>query len=217
MALLELKDIGYRYSSKTPKVLSDINLSFEKGATYALMGESGSGKTTLLSIMARLDFPSEGKLYYNGEDASKLNPNTYRATKVAVIFQQYNLLPNYTAFDNLISALNISRYKGNFAERASELLNEVKLAPEKHRRLSQHLSGGEQQRVAIARAIASDTDVILADEPTGSLDKDNSENVMHLIMTLSKKYGKCLIVATHSDSIAEHLDETIRISNGKIF
>jgi len=216
MALLELEDIGYRYSPKTPNVLSSINLSFEKGVMYALMGESGSGKTTLLSIIAKLDSPSEGRLYYNGKDASKLNSNAYRANEVAVIFQQYNLLTNYTALDNLIVALNISRYKGNCTKRAIEILNEVNLEPEKHKRLTQHLSGGEQQRVAIARAIVSNAEVILADEPTGSLDKDNSEIVMRLVMDLSKKHNKCMIIATHSNSIAEYSDEIIRISNGKI-
>ena len=214
--ILKLENIGYKYTSKSPQVLSGINCEFEKGVLYAVMGESGSGKTTLMSIIAKLDKPGTGKIYYNGEDVAKLNPNKYRSNKVSVIFQQYNLLVNYTALDNLITILNISGYKGDYRQRAAQLLNEVNLAPGKHGRLVQHLSGGEQQRVAIARALASDAEIILADEPTGNLDKTNSEKVMALFVTMKEKHNKCVILVTHSDIVAAYADKVVYIENGVI-
>jgi putative ABC transport system ATP-binding protein len=214
--LLELRDITYKYTRKSPAVLNNISCSFERGLLYAVMGESGAGKTTLMSIIARLDKPNGGKIYYKGDDVAKMGANRYRANKVSVIFQNYNLLTNYTVLDNITTVLNLSGYKGNYAKRAEELLAEVNLAPEKYKRLAQHLSGGEQQRVAIARALASDAEIILADEPTGNLDKTNSENVMKLFVALKERHQKCVIIVTHSDYVASYADRVVNISDGRI-
>jgi putative ABC transport system ATP-binding protein len=193
-----------------------MSYEFEKSKLYAIMGGSGSGKTTLISIIAALDKPTEGKIYYDGADISKISGDEYRAKKVSIIFQSYNLLYNYTAVDNITTILNISGYKGAYNKKADELLEEVGIPMEKRGYVVQNLSGGEQQRVAIARTIASNSEVILADEPTGNLDKTNSENVMSIFKNFIKKYNKCIIIVTHSDSVAEYADCVLNIDDGKI-
>jgi len=214
--ILKLENIFYRYKKNAPYILNDMSYEFEKGKLYAIMGGSGSGKTTLISIIAALDKPSSGKIYYDGTDISKISGDEYRAKKVSIIFQSYNLLYNYTAIDNIATILNVSGYKGNYLHRADELLSEVDIPKEKRGYVVQNLSGGEQQRVAIARAIASNSEIILADEPTGNLDKTNSENIMQIFKNLMEKYSKCVIIVTHSDFIAEYADCVLNIDNGKI-
>jgi len=214
--ILKLENIFYKYRNSAPYILNDISYEFEKGKLYAIMGGSGSGKTTLLSVIAALDKPSSGKIYYDGVDISRIGSDEYRANKVSIIFQQYNLLYNYTADDNIATILNISGYKGNYAQKANELLEEVGIPTEKRGYVVQNLSGGEQQRVAIARTIASNSEVILADEPTGNLDKTNSKNVMNIFKNLMLKYNKCVIIVTHSDFVANYADYVLSINDGKI-
>jgi putative ABC transport system ATP-binding protein len=214
--ILKLEDIYFKYSKNAPYILNGVTYGFEKGKLYSIMGESGSGKTTLIAIIARLDKPTGGTIYYNGANAAAICADEYRANKVSVIFQQYNLLYNYTATDNITTILSISGYKGDYTQRANELLGEVGIPASKHRYVVQNLSGGEQQRVAIARAIASDSEVILADEPTGNLDKTNSENIMEIFKNLMLKYNKCVIIVTHSDSVAGYADCVVTINNGVI-
>ena len=214
--ILKLENLRYRYRKNAPYILNGISYEFELGKLYAVMGGSGSGKTTLISIIASLDKPSEGKIYYNGVDISTYNADEYRANKVSIIFQSYNLLYNYTAIDNIATILNISGWKGDYTARANELLEEVGISEEKRNYVVQNLSGGEQQRVAIARAIASNSEIILADEPTGNLDKTNSENIMRILKELMAKYNKCIIIVTHSDFIAEYADCVLNISGGMI-
>ena len=214
--ILKLEDIFYKYKKNAPYILNDVSYEFEKGKLYAIMGGSGSGKTTLISIIAALDKPTSGKIYYDNVDISKISGDEYRANKVSIIFQQYNLLYNYTAVDNIATILNVSGYKGDYMQRADELLEEVGIPKEKRKYVVQNLSGGEQQRIAIARAIASNSEVILADEPTGNLDKTNSENVMNIFKNLMLKYNKCVIIVTHSDFIADYADCVLNIFEGKI-
>lgn len=214
--ILKLDNIYYKYKKDSPYILNGMSYEFEKGKLYAIMGDSGSGKTTLISIMANLDTPTKGKIYYDGIDISTLNSDEYRANKVSIIFQNYNLLYNYTAIDNITMILNISRYKENYTKRADDLLNEVGISKDKHKYIVQNLSGGEQQRVAIARAIASNSNVILADEPTGNLDKTNSENIMQIFKNSILKYNKCVIIVTHSDMVANYADCILNINNSNI-
>jgi len=214
--ILKLDNVFYNYKKNAPYVLNGMTYEFEKGKLYAVMGGSGSGKTTFISIIAALDKPNSGKIYYDGVDISKISEDEYRAKKVSIIFQQYNLLYNYTAVDNITTILNLSGYKGNYMQRADELLEEVDIPKEKRKYVVQNLSGGEQQRVAVARAIASDAEIILADEPTGNLDKINGENIMNIFKTLMLKYNKCIIIVTHSDFIANYADCVLNIKNGKI-
>ena len=214
--ILKLDDIFYKYKRNAPYILNGASYEFEKGKLYAIMGGSGSGKTTLISIIAALDKPKSGKIYYDGVDISKINADEYRANKVSIIFQSYNLLYNHTAVDNITTILNISRYSGDYTKRADELLEEVGISAEKRGYVVQNLSGGEQQRVAIARTIASNSEVILADEPTDNLDKANGENVMSIFKNLISKYNKCVIIVTHSDTVAEYADCVLNINDGKI-
>ena len=214
--ILKLENVFYKYNKKMPYILNGVSYEFKKGNLYAVMGGSGSGKTTLISIMAGLDKPTSGKIYYSGTDISEFNDDEYRAKKVSIIFQNYNLLYNYTAIDNITTILNISGYKYSYIQRAKELLNEVDIPEEKHKYIVQNLSGGEQQRVAIARSIASNSEIIFADEPTGNLDKSNDENVMNIFKNMVSKYNKCVIIVTHSDSVAEYANYILYINNGKI-
>lgn len=214
--ILKLENIFYKYRKNASYILNGISYEFEKNKLYAIMGASGSGKTTLISIIAALDKPTSGKIYFDGTDIASISGDEYRAKKVGIIFQQYNLLYNYTTIDNITTILNISGYKGDYDKRADELLKEVGIPSEKRRYVVQNLSGGEQQRVAIARTIASNSEVILADEPTGNLDKTNGENVMDIFKNLVLKYNKCVIIVTHSDSISEYADCVLNINDGKI-
>ena len=214
--ILKLEEVFYKYNRNAPYILNGMSYEFEKGKLYAVMGGSGSGKTTLISIIAALDKPSSGKIYYDGIDISKINGDEYRAKKCSIIFQSYNLLYNYTAVDNITTILNVSGYKGDYNSRADELLAEVGIPSEKRGYVVQNLSGGEQQRVAIARSLAADSEVILADEPTGNLDKTNGENVMNIFKNAVDKYNKCIIIVTHSDFVAEYADCVVNIDNGSV-
>lgn len=214
--ILKLDRIFYRYEKNLPNILNGISYEFEKGKLYAITGGSGSGKTTLISIIAALAKPAEGKIYYNGIDISKIDEDKYRANNVSIIFQSYNLLYNYTAIDNIITALHISGYRGDDTERANVLLDEVGIPTVKRKYVVQNLSGGEQQRIAIARALASDSGVILADEPTGNLDEENKNNIMRIFRRLADEYEKCVIIVTHSQQVAASVDFSLNISDGKI-
>lgn len=214
--ILKLDRIFYRYEKNLPNILNGISYEFEKGKLYAITGGSGSGKTTLISIIAALAKPTEGKIYYNGIDISKLDEDKYRANNVSIIFQSYNLLYNYTAIDNITTALHISGYTGDYTARSDALLDEVGIPATKRNYVVQNLSGGEQQRIAIARALASDSGVILADEPTGNLDEDNKKNIMSIFRRLVEEYQRCVIIVTHSSEIAASADETLTINNGRI-
>jgi len=214
--ILKLDRIFYRYEKNLPNILNGISYEFEKGKLYAITGGSGSGKTTLISIIAALAKPTEGKIYYNGIDISKIDEDKYRSNDVSIIFQSYNLLYNYTAIDNITTALHISGYRGNYVERADVLLDEVGIPTIKRKYVVQNLSGGEQQRIAIARALASDSGVILADEPTGNLDEENKNNIMCIFRRLADEYEKCVIIVTHSQQVAAFVDFSLNISDGKI-
>ncbi|NLE13424.1 MAG: ATP-binding cassette domain-containing protein [Clostridiales bacterium] len=179
--ILKLDNIYYKYEKNLPYILNGISYEFEKGKFYAVTGGSGSGKTTLISIIAALAKPSDGKIYYDGVDITKIDEDKYRANYVSIIFQNYNLLYNYTAIDNITTALHISGYTGDYTARADALLDEVSIPVTKRKYVVQNLSGGEQQRVAIARALAADSRVILADEPTGNLDEENKNNIINIL------------------------------------
>ncbi|MCL2187162.1 MAG: ATP-binding cassette domain-containing protein [Defluviitaleaceae bacterium] len=180
------------------------------------MGHSGSGKTTLLSILAKLDNPTKGKIYFNERDITQINANVYRSKYISIIFQRFNLLNKYTALDNIVMALNIGKFTGDKAYHASNLLMSINLPVEKHKRVVSSLSGGEQQRVAIARALATNADVILADEPTGNLDSINTSHVMNALLALKEEHKKCVILVTHDDRIANQADVVININEGRL-
>jgi len=207
--MLMLDNVRYRYGRKAPDILLGVSQCFEPGHMYAIMGASGTGKTTLLSLMAKLDHPTAGNIIFNGRNLRSINSDLYRSKHVSVIFQQYNLLLNHSALDNILLVLHLSERGKNLHQRATNLLNEVHIPPEKHHKATRYLSGGEQQRVAIARALASGADVVLADEPTGNLDPKNAENVLSLFEGLKTKYGKCVVFVTHSMELAKRADRIV--------
>lgn len=212
MSVLTLKDVSYTYD-KRKMVIKNMNLDFEAGTLYAIVGESGAGKTTLLSMLSGLTKPTMGQIIYNGKNIAKLNPYTYRSKYVGVIFQSYNLLPHLNAVENVILSMDVSGKEiPNKQKKAQELLRSVGLGEELWNRRILKLSGGEQQRVAIARTLAFDSDVILADEPTGNLDGRTQDAIMDIFMKLAREQNKCIIIVTHSPEVAQLVDVKYELS-----
>ena len=217
MSELILNDVKYTYKSKyqTVNALKGITYTFEAGKFYALIGRSGSGKTTLLSLLAALDIPTEGTVAYQDKTTGQLDRDLYHRDTVAVIYQSYNLLPLLSVMENVTFPLELKKTP-NAKKIAEEKLRAVGLDETYFKRLPAMLSGGEQQRVAIARALASDAKIILADEPTGNLDTENSEIVIDLLQKLAHEEGYCVIVVTHDLSIADKADEVLRWKDGML-
>ena len=215
MSVLKIEDLAYTYKSKyqTVKALKGITYAFEPGKFYALIGRSGSGKTTLLSLLAALDIPTEGRVVFEDKTTAEIDRDLYHRDTVAVIYQSYNLLPLLSVMENVTFPLELKKVPDarNIAE---EKLRAVGLDETYFKRLPAMLSGGEQQRVAIARALASDAKIILADEPTGNLDTENSEIVIDLLQKLAHEEGYCVIVVTHDLSIADKADEVLKLKDG---
>ncbi len=185
----------------------------EAGRLYCIKGASGAGKSSLLSLPAGLDVPDCGTIFYEGMDLAKMDRDDYRARKIGVIFQNYNLLRNATVAENIMLAVNISGKRIGIDE-VRILLSQVGIGPEKAKRKTSRLSGGEQQRVAVARAIAGGAPVLAADEPTGNLDAENETAVMDIFKRLAHDRGKCVIVVTHSQNAASYADEVMLLKNG---
>ena len=220
MKCLELVNVSYRYEGGKETVLKKVNASFERGKLYTIIGESGAGKSTLLSLLSGLDTCKDGNIFYNGTNLREIDRDEYRAKSVGVIFQDYNLLLNSTAVYNITLSMNISQ--GNTKERQAKrsiayaLLDKVGIDRETADRKVLKLSGGEQQRVCIARALSHDPDVIIADEPTGSLDAQTEEAVLSILSRLAHEDDRCVIIVTHSDSVTAIADEVIRIRAGRL-
>ena len=205
MALLSLQSISFSYD-KTP-VLKDVSYDFEKGKMYCIIGKSGAGKTTLLSLLSGLATPTAGDIIYDGKSISKIDKYTFRSKYIGVVFQSFNLITKYTALENVILSMDVAGYKTkNKRDRAIELLDSVGLDEDEANRRVLKLSGGQQQRVAIARALSYDPDIILADEPTGNLDRDTQKEIMDIFRELANS-GKCVILVSHSPDVAEMCDE----------
>lgn len=209
MNLLKLDNLSYRYSDalEDEYVLKNINMSFEKGKVYAIKGKSGSGKTTLLSLISGLEKNYEGKILYADEELSKMDLDKYRNTDVGIVFQSYNLLPSYTALENIILSMNINNSKNiDRRKKALELMKQVGLKEEQADRRVLRLSGGEQQRIAIARSLSYNPKIILADEPTGNLDKDTENEILNILISLAHDDDKCVIIVTHSENVCNRAD-----------
>jgi len=198
-------------------VLNDINFSLDKAETSAIIGSSGSGKTTLLNILGGLDKPTSGQVMLNGVDVHKLNEKQRSAVRnehFGFIYQFHHLLPEFTALENVAMPLLI---KGSSVEqakqRAEKVLADVGLNKRLHHKPSE-LSGGERQRAAIARALIHQPDCILADEPTGNLDRKNAEQAIDLIINLNKEYHTSLVIVTHDLKIAERMDTIYTLEDG---
>lgn len=218
MNKLEVKNLSHSYQDgmKKKKVLNDINVNFESGNFYAILGESGSGKTTFLSILSGLLKIENGDLIYNNKSIKEIGYNNYRLKMVNIIFQNYNLISYMTAVENVETLMDIRKVKvKNKREEAYKLLRKVGINKETADRNVNLLSGGESQRVAIARSLASDIPILVADEPTGNLDSENEENIIKLFKKLAKD-GKIVIVVTHSSKVANNADFVYKIKEGGI-
>ncbi|MCR5224331.1 MAG: ABC transporter ATP-binding protein [Bacilli bacterium] len=207
--ILEVKDVAYRYADakKDEYVLKGINLSFDEGKVYAIKGKSGSGKTTLLSLISGLERKYKGTITYNGKNLNKMDVDKYRNSDIGIVFQSYNLLPHYTAIENIILSMDISNLKiKNKKDKALELMNKVGLDESLAKRKVLRLSGGEQQRIAIARSLSYNPHIIIADEPTGNLDKDTEDEILKIFSDLAHKEKKCVIIVTHSKNVCDKSD-----------
>jgi len=215
MSILALQNVSYKYEGAEKIIFKDVNLQFEAGKVYTIVGKSGAGKSTLLSLLSGLDTATSGRVDFGSKNLSEINRNHYRAQKAGIIFQSLNLLTNATAIDNIVLSMNISGVTGiDKKARAFELLGKVGISQEKAHRKILKLSGGEQQRIGIARALAHDPMLIIADEPTGSLDKDTEATVLEIFQSLAHDEGKCVIIVTHSESVTAVADEVWGLEEG---
>lgn len=221
MALIECRQLSktYRKGNSTIKPLDALDLDVEQGSFLALMGPSGSGKTTLLNLIAGIDQPTSGSLNIGGQDIAKLSRSklaNWRAKHVGYVFQLYNLVPVLTAYENVELPLllhPLSRKQRH--ERVATALSLVGLA-DRHDHYPRQLSGGQEQRVAIARAIVTDPDILVADEPTGDLDKPSAHAVMNLLVQLNQELGKTIIMVTHDAATAEYAGLTLHLDKGQL-
>lgn len=219
--MVELINVEKRYLLKKESinVLNNVNVKFNKGRLYGIMGESGSGKSTLIQIIGLLTKPTKGIVKINGYDTTTLNERyiaNLRKRNMAYVFQAFHLIPTMNVMENIMMPMLINRKisKQERVEAVNKLLITLGLENRAKHYPSQ-LSGGEQQRVAIARALSNNPDIILADEPTASLDRDNSIKIFNILRKLASQ-NKCVIVICHDDIIKDYADEIIRLDNGKV-
>jgi len=213
--MIKLENVEKYYGGH--KVLKGINLIIQKGEFISVMGSSGSGKSTLLNLIGGMDRPEKGAVIVNGEDISVFTDEKltlYRRKKIGFIFQFFNLLPNITVFENISMPLLLNGSEDR--ERVSNYIKRINLDG-KEDKYPYQLSGGEQQRVAIARALIHEPEIILADEPTGSLDSETGRKIMDLVQELTEEMNKTVILVTHESYIAEYADRIVRIKDGVVF
>ncbi len=214
---LKLEQLGYQYEGAKKAALTNVNAVFSTGTLSAIIGPSGSGKTTLLSLLAALDRPSTGRILLDGQDIVEINADRYRHERVAVIFQSFQLFPLLTALENAACPMELRGIKHTEAStQAERLLRTVGITAEQQARYPTRLSGGEQQRVAIARALASGAQLLLADEPTGNLDEENSRSIVSLLRSLAHNADRCVIVVTHDLAIARGADAAYELRDGTL-
>ncbi|MDX9691198.1 MAG: ABC transporter ATP-binding protein [Acholeplasmataceae bacterium] len=221
--IIELKQINKIYGEKTQnptQVIFDLNLDIQEHSFNSIIGQSGSGKSTLLNILGTLDKATSGDVLINGKNTQKMTKNelsNLRNETIGFIFQFHYLLPEYTALENVLMPYKISKkpMTKEILDRANELLEIVGLTKVKHN-LAINMSGGQQQRVAIARSLINNPKIILADEPTGNLDSDTTEQVYTLLREINARYQTTFIVITHDRHIAEKADRIIEIKDGRI-
>ena len=217
MSILRLIDVSYKYEGGKKDVFKDININFEKGKVYGIVGKSGAGKSTLLSLISGLDTCTKGEVLYKDKGLKSIDRDLYRANDIGVIFQGYNLLLNATARENILLSMNISNVKKKDENNyIYNLLKDVGIDVDTANRKILNLSGGEQQRIGIARALAHDPDIIIADEPTGNLDNETEEKIMDILVSLAHNHNKCVIIVTHSKKVCMYLDEIWGLKSGKL-
>ena len=206
MSILEFTNLKYSYDGKQG-ILKGISGKMELGKMYAILGPSGCGKTTLLSLIGGLDSPSNGQIYFDGQDISKTGLSDHRKKHVSCIFQAYNLIDYLTPMENVALTSKLPPLP---------ILERLGLTKEEARRNVLKLSGGQQQRVAIARALASEAPVILADEPTGNLDEDTAQDITEILKESAHQLNKCVVVVTHSNELAKQADVVFHLKHGQL-
>jgi putative ABC transport system ATP-binding protein len=207
----------YKHENKQQNILKNVSVGFEKGKFYTITGPSGSGKTTFLSLASALDLPKDGQVFYEEKDIKKIGLSNFRRNYVSIVFQSYNLLPYMTALQNVLTAMEITGSTvTNKKEYALKMLESVGILEKQARQRVLTLSGGQQQRVAIARSLCSQSDLIVADEPTGNLDETTAADIVRIFQDLAHKENKCIIVVTHDNDIARNSDITVKLSKGSI-
>lgn len=215
MSMLRLEQVSYWYPDRREYVLKNLSYEFEEGRVYSIVGRSGAGKTTLLSLLAGLASPTEGKIWLGEQDIERIDKYRYRSHDVGVVFQSFNLLPKLTAAENVILSMDIAGKRAGDKEAcAMQILADMGLREDESRRRILKLSGGQQQRVAIARAISYEPRIILADEPTGNLDRETQREIMDIFRRLAHKDHKCVILVTHSADVARASDEVYELGTG---
>ena len=217
--LLKLKKINLKYQTGKDNisVLKDINLTTKKKETISIVGESGSGKTSLIMLIGGLERATSGKIFFQDQELTKLDEDQIseiRKKSIGIIFQSFYLIPNYSAVENVSLALELNKFKN--PEKEAKILLERFGLEHRFNNLPSQLSGGEQQRVAIARAIAMKPQLILADEPTGNLDTENSIMISEILFKYVKEEGSSLIMVTHDQKLASKAKRKIKIKDGKI-
>ncbi len=219
--IIELQDAWkvYRMGEVEVPALRGVSVKIRKGDFVAIIGASGSGKSTMMNLIGCLDIPSKGSIYLKSQDISTLSESdlaSLRGKTIGFIFQLYNLIPSMSAFENVMLPLEFLEYNDReAANRAREILALVGLSDKMHYRPTQ-LSGGQQQRVSIARSLASDPEIILADEPTGALDSVTGREVLDMLHSLWKEQGKTIILVTHDLNLAKYARTTIELKDGEI-
>lgn len=221
--ILELKNINktYKGTSETLHILKDLDLAINEGEFVSIIGKSGSGKSTLLNVIGLLDSIDDGEIYIHGEKVDRNNHQKIDFLKnrdIGFVFQFHYLLPEFTALENVMlpALLNNFNDKKNIEEKAKKILDSVGLKERYNHKPSQ-LSGGEKQRVAIARALINDPKIILADEPTGNLDEETSNEIHNLFRKINRENNQTIIVVTHSRELANITDKRYSVKNGKLF
>ena len=213
--MIDIKNIRKSFGSL--EVLKGIDLSIQKGEIVSIVGPSGAGKTTLLQIIGTLDKPDSGSVFVDGIDTTQLSQkklSDFRNKHIGFVFQFHQLLPEFTAIENIMIPAYIAGVGSKQArQRAEELLRFMGLS-ERAKHKPNELSGGEKQRVAVARALINNPDVILADEPSGSLDSKNKEELHQLFFDLRDKYGQTFVIVTHDEQLASITDRTIHMRDG---
>lgn len=215
--MIKLIDVEKGYKGKV--VFQKLNLEIKQGEMIAIMGQSGIGKTTLLNILGFLDDFDQGQYLLNGKEVSKLSEkekSSFRRTTINYILQNYGLVNSYSVYENMEIPLEVRKVKSKLRkEQIERSLEKLQINDLLHEQVT-NISGGEKQRVAIARCLLNDVDIILADEPTGNLDKRNSDNVMEILREINLEQGKTIVIVTHSDEIASKCDKVYTIKDGQI-
>ena len=217
MSVLALNNVTYRYEGTKKAVLKSVNATFESGKVYTIIGKSGAGKSTLLSLIAGLDVCTDGDIIYGDMSLKAMNRDDYRAKRVGVVFQSFNLITNMTAVENIVLSMNISGSNEKSKQAfAYALLEKIGIDRETSDRKILKLSGGEQQRVGIARALSHSPDVLIADEPTGNLDNETETDILNILASLAHNDGKCVIIVTHSKKVTSIADDVLGIKDGNL-